>query len=302
MIPEFEKDHPGVKVEVVFTPWGDAYTEKILTSYAAGTGPDLLMGGKAPSTWEEYRNAALKLTKRDGSNLIRMGSSTTLIYSNFTALLWQNGGEITTPDKTKATFNGPEGVETLEFWGKTFNSIAAPGTVLTAPIPLLAAGKVAMVLDGNQYTARDVMTYAPEHVDDIAVAPPLKRKEQVTNVFCDWWGIGSQSKNQGLAWEFLKFFVSTKNLAAYNETMWFFPPRKSAMSAAYIKGSPILQAFIPVIEKYGRRQFPIMEFRRLRNLLDPEIENYMRGKKTAKQALDDAASAWDKVLALYYKK
>ncbi len=45
LMPAFEKAHPGVKVTVVPTPWGQALTEKIVTSYAGGKGPDVIYGG-----------------------------------------------------------------------------------------------------------------------------------------------------------------------------------------------------------------------------------------------------------------
>lgn len=45
LIPAFEKTHPGVKVEVVKTPWGQALTDKTVTGYAAGMGPDIIYGG-----------------------------------------------------------------------------------------------------------------------------------------------------------------------------------------------------------------------------------------------------------------
>ncbi len=45
LVPAFEKSHPGVKVTVVPTPWGQALTEKIVTSYAGGKGPGVIYGG-----------------------------------------------------------------------------------------------------------------------------------------------------------------------------------------------------------------------------------------------------------------
>jgi len=44
-VPAFETDHPGVKVKVVYTPWGQALSEKKLTAFAAGQAPDIFMSG-----------------------------------------------------------------------------------------------------------------------------------------------------------------------------------------------------------------------------------------------------------------
>jgi ABC-type glycerol-3-phosphate transport system substrate-binding protein len=45
LIPAFEKTHPGVTVNVTKTPWGVNLTSKIVTSFAAGVGPDIMYGG-----------------------------------------------------------------------------------------------------------------------------------------------------------------------------------------------------------------------------------------------------------------
>ncbi len=46
MIPEFEKDHPGIELGVEFIPWGELST-KLTTGFAGGIGPDIFMHGQA---------------------------------------------------------------------------------------------------------------------------------------------------------------------------------------------------------------------------------------------------------------
>ncbi len=46
LIPEFEKENPGIKVKAEFIPWGELST-KLTTSFAGGIGPDIFMHGQA---------------------------------------------------------------------------------------------------------------------------------------------------------------------------------------------------------------------------------------------------------------
>ena len=47
LIPAFEKEHPGIKVEVQQIPWSAAH-EKLLTAYVGDATPDIAMLG---NTW-----------------------------------------------------------------------------------------------------------------------------------------------------------------------------------------------------------------------------------------------------------
>ena len=47
LLPEFEKAHPGIKVEVQQIPWSAAH-EKLLTAYVGDATPDIAMLG---NTW-----------------------------------------------------------------------------------------------------------------------------------------------------------------------------------------------------------------------------------------------------------
>src|SRR5829696_204308 len=47
LLPEFEKEHPGIRVEVQQIPWSAAH-EKLLTAYVGDATPDIAMLG---NTW-----------------------------------------------------------------------------------------------------------------------------------------------------------------------------------------------------------------------------------------------------------
>ncbi|MBC7320934.1 ABC transporter substrate-binding protein [bacterium] len=371
LVPAFEKSHPGVKVEMVFTPWLPQLREKITTSYAAGLGPDIIMGGaamvdefviqkividitdkvkqwseyknfipattenqkfkgriygvplttdsrhflyrkdlfaevglnpnKPPTTWEQFREAALKLTKREGNTVVRLGCDITLTSQPFDSMVYQNSGRLPIGPNKEIYINTPEAVEALEWWGKLYNEIAPPGTVLTAPIPLFAAGKIAMAQWTGTPTIADVRKYAPQILDKVGIAPPLKGKYQLVLCFNNWWGIGSQSKHPDLAWEFIKFHLRPLYIAQYAQTLYRLPANSAALNLPILAKDPFYRILRRQREQYGIARWTAPEVLNITNAIDKELESFLRGKKSAKQALDDAANAIKKILDQYKK-
>ena len=68
LIPAFEKEHPGIKVEVQQIPWSAAH-EKLLTAYVGDATPDIAMLG---NTWVPEFSAVDALEPLD----TRVASST----------------------------------------------------------------------------------------------------------------------------------------------------------------------------------------------------------------------------------
>ncbi|MGQ9628927.1 MAG: extracellular solute-binding protein [bacterium] len=60
MFPEFEKENPGVKVELLTIPWGER-DAKILTAFASGTVPEVIQTGSEMLYDEATRNMSVPL-------------------------------------------------------------------------------------------------------------------------------------------------------------------------------------------------------------------------------------------------
>src|SRR5690349_11249218 len=100
-----------------------------------------------PSTWVDLEQAATAMTKRDGNKFLVSGFNAQPIWQQYMWFLFQNGGDVFTPDG-KVVVNSPQAVQSLEFFSKLFNddkvasksAIAAP----TANVGAMAANLVAM--------------------------------------------------------------------------------------------------------------------------------------------------------------
>jgi multiple sugar transport system substrate-binding protein len=80
LLPDFEREHPGVRVELQAIPWSAAH-EKLLTAYAAEAMPDLLQLG---NTWIPEFAALDALVPVD----VRVGTSRTIDAADYFPGIW----------------------------------------------------------------------------------------------------------------------------------------------------------------------------------------------------------------------
>ncbi len=253
-----------------------------------------------PSTWEMLETSAEKLNKIENGRLIRAGFDpsedpnwNTQLYMEF---LWQNGGEALNETETEAAFNSPEGVEALEFLANIKQMVLPPGvaTLPQSPIPYFATGQTPLLVSGSGVLTQ-VKKYAPDHIEDVGVGLPLKKVERVCNSFGGGFSISSKCENPDAAWRFIEFFVRPENMANFCAIYGFTPARESLAKEAPFD-TPQWQTFLEA-SKYGKVYIIIPEWWMLCSKLGDEIIQVYRGKKTPKQALDDAAAIWNEVLA-----
>ncbi|MBV9434074.1 MAG: extracellular solute-binding protein, partial [Hyphomicrobiales bacterium] len=103
--------------------WGIPFQRSTVVLYwnkaafkEAGLDPE-----KAPATWDEMRDFATKLTKRDASgNVSQWGveipSGGSFPYWLFQGLATENGAILMNPEGTKVAFDKPAVVEALQYW------------------------------------------------------------------------------------------------------------------------------------------------------------------------------------------
>ena len=160
-------------------------------------------------------------------------------------------------------------------------------------VPLFAAGQSAQELN-NQFAIKNVLKYAKEFsVKDVGVALPPYRVKPVVTVWTDWLAISSGSKKKELAWKLVKHLVRPDNLIQYNETQYFLPPIKSAVTSDYVRNTPFMLDYLRLMGQYGKSLPPIPEWFEIRAGLKTAVDAAVYGTKTPKQALDDYAAQVD---------
>jgi ABC-type glycerol-3-phosphate transport system substrate-binding protein len=245
----------------------------------------------APRTWADLEQSAVQLTRRDGDKFVITGFNAHPTWQEYMWFLFQNGGNVFTPDG-QVVVNSPQAVEALDFFSKLFNQdkVASKSTIAapTANVGAMAANLVAMQL-GNQLTVRDFHDNNPSEAANLVVADPISNTQQVTTNWTDWLAISKQSKHADAAWKFVSYIAQADNLLKYNETMYFIPPRKSLRTAGYM-ADPQLQQFVTIMEKYGRSiNTNPAALEVYQTIMQNAVDDAVYQKKTAQQALDDAA-------------
>jgi len=107
-----------------------------------------------------------------------------------------------------------------------------------------------------------------------------------------------QSQHKDLAWELMTFLMEPENLAAYNATLFFIPPRRSAVQTAeFMRRNPHLREFVALMDQYGRSLPAMPEWFEIRTGLQSAVSAAIYQTKTPAQALADYSRDLDRLLA-----
>ena len=254
-----------------------------------------------PDTWEELAAAAKRMTVREGAITKQAGINLPVSWQLFVEFLWENGGQVFSDDGRRSMLNSPEAAEALQFYVDLYNKYRVCPTAgmpqIGGSVPVFASQKAAMEIN-NQFGVYNVSKYAPELLPQVGVAPTPRRKQRVISVYTDWLAMSPQSAHKDLAWELMTFLMEPKNLAAYNATLFFIPPRRSAVEAAeFMEKTPQLREFVSLMDRYGRSLPAIPEWFEIRTGLQSAISEAIYGTKTPTQALGDYSRELDALLA-----
>jgi multiple sugar transport system substrate-binding protein len=268
-----------------------------------------------PDTWEELADAAQRMTVKRGPVFEMAGMNLPVSWQVFVEFLWENGGQVFNEDGTRSTLDTPEAVEALQFYVDLYRKYEVCPTagmpVAGGQIPVFASQRAAMEIM-NQFGVYNVKKYAPELLPNVGIAPtprpsgtlkgPLGvlkgRKQRVISVYTDWLAMSPQSEHKDLAWELMTFLMEPNNLAAYNSTLFFIPPRRSAVEVAdFMQQNPQLQQFVSLMDRYGRSLPAIPEWFEIRTGLQSAISAAIYGTKTPEQALRGYSRELDELLA-----
>lgn len=165
---------------------------------------------KVPTTWDNLRQTAFKLTQRDARGQVSRGGvalGTTGNVDNFSDILGlmilQNGGDPAKPENEAVT----SAIKFYTLFAKLDNSWseALPSSTLA-----FASGKVAMIL-APSWRATEISQINPKLNFKLYPVPQLPG----TNVtWATYWieGVSKKSGQQAAAWEFVKYLSSPEVL------------------------------------------------------------------------------------------
>ncbi len=257
-----------------------------------------------PDTWDDLVEYATKLVKTDAQgNITRAGymidaSTPAGALFEFWYLLVQNGSDVVVPwgswDVNDVVFNGPEGVEALQFLYDLVNKYkVSPISGMATQNPSLsplAEGVTSMATD-NAGQIGNWKQYQPDKLELLGIGVPLMKKRRLQYACPNVYVIGTNTKHPDEAWKLMKYMISTEVMTGMLAPDSSAPPRKSiAANAEYMK-DPLLTKFQEIPEKgWGATTPQAVDFPTL-EIIGNYVQAVLRDEIGAKEALDKAADA-----------
>jgi len=261
---DYAKDYPQVVVDdfvdsnkIYAIPY---YIDNLILFYNTTIFDDLKIR-KPPRTWSEVTELIPKLTIYGPGNKIERSALAFGVadgisrYADIlTSLIMQYGGEMTTADHTKATFNLPapnsssgqpffSGPEALAFYTSFADPTKANYTYndnkdsqdnrdLPVDVQAFTESKAAMFV-GYAYQVENIKKFAPNLIFETAPLPQLRLENPV--VLSNYWGevVSKNSQYPDVAWDFINFAAKSRYNNKYARTAKRVPARKD-LQESYI--------------------------------------------------------------------
>ncbi|MFC0532421.1 ABC transporter substrate-binding protein [Phytohabitans kaempferiae] len=240
-----------------------------------------------PDTWTEIREAAPKLAAAGVSMFHYAGAPNETLNLTFYPFLWQNGASVFSPDGKSVAFNQPAGVEALQF----LLDLEAAGGLQQG------AATATTVLDNTSFlkgTTAAVPTAALSQLpqiegaigaENVVIGEPIEGKSRVSFGIPGGVVMAKHAEGNEAAKKLAAYLGSAEVMASLAKESGFFPTRPDVQVPDATEQA---NQFAAALDKmYPGDTHP--KARQVMAVLAPHLQAALQGKKTAQQALDDAA-------------
>ncbi len=219
--------------------------------------------------------------------------------------LFMTGGQILNNEQTKAVFNSPQGVKSVQLLVDLVNkhgvtSKAVLGQDADPVHQALLAGQYAMMLDdvgdGWVDSKMDAATYKQKIGSAL---PPICTDGCTPASAAGGWllCVNADSPNKDLAFDFISIAESTPNISDFEVKNSRVPVRKSGLSDSKAFNEDPYYAVVAEAAKVVHFAPAVPAYPKIVEQLFTAIQKAVQGSATAKEALDGAAAEVDKLLA-----
>ena len=263
-----------------------------------------------PANWDELKEIAAAITQVDDTGAISqvglgvMPGWDSGIVHPFSALLFSNGGNYLSDDRTVAEFDSSQGIETLQLYA---DLVASGGTDPSINgLGNFPSGTVGMVIMAPWWRST---LRAAEGVDfdtEVGVAEiPVGPSGDVPSSIAYTWmfAVDSSSPNKAAAWNFVHWMNAEHDEGAGSAIGDFLVnalgaiPSFSHDQAAFADSMSdhYVSAFVAA-SAYARPEQIVAGGQEIKTLLQVEIEAVLAGMTTPEEALASVAQQADAIL------
>ena len=222
-------------------------------------------------------------------------------------MLGSEGIEMTNDLMTEAVFNSPEGIRHIDQWVQLYKqgylqseSIIKPGSTI---VEAYQSGQVAMIFTGPVFLQR-IKTNAPGIYAQTEVTPPIVGVTGKHELAAMSISVLSTSGHKQESADFALFVTNPKNQLAFSKLTATYPSVVEALQDSFFRmqdGSLMTKA-----RSLGAKELPNagrlrkyllhQDFDKLRDSFDEAVQRACLKNISTKEALDNAANEWNKIL------
>ncbi|MDR1625189.1 MAG: extracellular solute-binding protein, partial [Spirochaetia bacterium] len=252
-----------------------------------------------PKTWDELIDTAKKITK--GNQYAVTGTLASEPPTNMTydiyPLMLQAGAKVVDANNQPA-FNSPEGVKALEFY-KQLVQYSIPGVLQNGEKEKranFAGGNIAMMFEGPWGIAIQKGFNKDKEFGVVTLPKSTATGTIVRGSLLALPASLSGKKAEG-AWLAIKYLTGPEGSEIFCSGSGDLPANKVTAAKPFITQNKYMKGFLDQMDLPNAQALPHLPSQvELNRLLTIEIQNFVSDKKTAKQALDDAAAAWAQII------
>jgi multiple sugar transport system substrate-binding protein len=251
-------------------------------------------------TWDTLVDVGKQLTlDADGNGQPEQWgfyTETTDMENYWSSLVWQNGGEIISEDRTQSLLASDEAVGGLQFLQDLIwvHKIMPPADITLQLGDAFEQGVAAMESNGSWL----VPTHLAAGID-LGIAPlPAGPAGQATSVNPTGAVVSAASDNPEAAWAFVKWLVGPAAQEQLMASMAALPVDKSVLSGSYSTAFPGSDVFAEALE-YAHLKPSFVGYEEWTGTLQEELDTqvYDVANKTARDAIDTVLPELDAILA-----
>jgi len=264
---------------------------------------------RPPATWQEMQGFATRLTRREPSGLTtRWGlqiPSSGFPYWLFQGLTTANGIVLMNPSGTQTRFNQRQAVESLQFWMDLAreHKVHPPGVVAWGSTPRdFREQKVSMIWT----TSGNLGALKSDAAFDFGVArlPAKLRRGSPTGGGNLYLFAKRPAAQREAALELARWLVTPERTAQWGHDSGYIAVREAAWETPLLKKQVAEFPAATVARdqlKDAVAELSTHENQRVTRVLNGALVAALEGRKTAKQALDDAQGDAERILLPYQR-
>lgn len=250
-----------------------------------------------PTSMEQLRDYAIRLTRRDNGVLTRTGLDVLSADPRqvFETILFAFGGDLFR--NGRPAFNDPTGVAALQWLAdlQQRDKVIDPGFSNTKAVSVpIGDGRAAMCVGHNNWW----VTAKKQHPESLEHLQPFLLNPVKPSIFAGGTlvTVSAASRHQAAAQALADFIASPQVSLAGAQQKGNVPALTSLKDTDYVRGNRLVQFALDNLQ-YGRAEGGVGAWLSIRDDVKTAVQSAMSGRQTAQQALDVLAVSADAAIA-----